>query len=426
MRGISSIPDGWGVLPLKTFLRPRAERDNVDLTLLSVYRDHGVVPFGSIEGNHNKPSLDLSNYKTVREGDLVLNKMKTWQGSLAVSDHEGLVSPAYVVCKVSGDWDRRYLHHLLRSPSFVAEYASLSYGIRVGQWDMRFEDFREVLALHPPIETQRRIVDYLDSEIARIDSLIDRKQRFIDLLLEKRTALITHAVTKGLDPDVEMKDSGIDWIGRVPRHWVVGQLKHATSQVIAGGTPASDDPRYWAEDDKGIAWVAIGDMSKVDRVAATAKRITHAGKTAARLRLLPAGTLVYSMYASLGKVALLEIDACTNQAILGLALADRSDVRFMLWWLNALEPHVRLVAGSNTQDNLNADSVRRLPIVLPPLDEQRMIAHHIDENTALVDRLVDRTRKSIDLLKEYRTALISAAVTGQIEIPAAGSGEDVA
>jgi type I restriction enzyme S subunit len=428
MRGISSIPDGWSVLPLKTFLRPRAERDNADLPLLSVYRDHGVVPFGSIEGNHNKPSLDLSNYKTVREGDLVLNKMKTWQGSLAVSDHEGLVSPAYVVCKVSGDWGRRYLHHLLRSPSFVAEYASLSYGIRVGQWDMRFEDFREVLALHPPVETQRRIVGYLDSETARIDSLIDRKQRFIDLLLEKRTALITHAVTKGLDPDVEMKDSGIEWIGDIPAHWNAVRTKQV-ARLESGHTPSRQHPEYW--ENCTVPWITTSEVWQVrdgraEYIRETKEKVSELGLANSSARKLPAGTVVLSRTASVGFSAIMPVDMATSQDFADWVPGPRVTSEYLLYAFRSMRHEFdRLMMGS-THQTIYMPDIQKLSMPLPPLDEQERIVAYVRHMTGLNDALVDKTRKSVELLKEYRTALISAAVTGQISIPAADSREDVA
>jgi len=404
MRGIGKIPPGWKVLPLKTFLRPRSESDEEELPLLSVYRDHGVVPFGSIEGNHNKPSLDLSTYKVVRAGDLVLNKMKTWQGSLAISGYEGLVSPAYVVCRVGGAWDKRYLHYLVRSPSYVAEYASLSYGVRVGQWDMRFEDFRDVLALQPPIEDQRRIADHLDTETARIDTLIDRKQGFIDLLVEKRTALITHAVTKGLDPSVEMKDSGMATLGEIPAHYHVCPFGKVASLQRGFDLPAdSREPGPYPVVSSG----GIVDHHAVGPVQ-------------------PPG-VVTGRYGSVGSVYWIEEAYWPHNTALYVRDYWGNNPRFVFWLLLSMAANITAAeSGKSAVPGLDQKDTRGIRVARPPLVEQERIAEYVDAETSRLDVLINKTRHSNTLLREYRTALISAAVTGQIAIPGAEAAEDVA
>ncbi len=428
VRGISTIPPGWEAVPLKAFLQVRSERDNDDLQLLSVYRDHGVVPFGAVEGNYNKPSEDLSTYKVVMVGDLVLNKMKTWQGSLGVSDYEGIVSPAYIVCRVRGRWDRRYLHHLLRSPSYVAEYASLSHGIRVNQWDMRFEDFRDVLALRPPVEVQRRIADRIDAETARIDALIDRKQRFIDLLLEKRTAVITHAVTKGLDADVQMKDSGVGWIGDIPAHWDAVRIKQV-ARLESGHTPSRQHPEYWV--DCTVPWITTSEVWQVrdgraEYITETKERVSDLGLANSSARKLPAGTVVLSRTASVGFSAIMPEEMATSQDFADWVPGPRVTSEYLLYVFRSMRREFdRLMMGS-THQTIYMPDIQKLEMPLPPRDEQRAIVDCIRREASAIDALVDKTRWTIELLREYRTALISAAVTGQIDIPVPDGREVVA
>lgn len=409
MRGIDAVPDGWSVVPLKTFLRPRAERQNDNLQLLSVYRDHGVVPFGSIEGNHNKPSLDLGNYKTVRKGDLVLNKMKTWQGSLAISDYEGIVSPAYVVCKVSGDWDRRYLHHLLRSPSFVAEYASLSYGIRIGQWDMRFEDFREVLAIRPPLSVQRRIVGYLDSETARIYTLIDRKQRFIDLLHESRAALITHAVTRGLNPSASMKRWSLLGDHTVPAHWELLRAKFILRERDVRSVDGSEE------------LLTVSHITGITRRSEKQVYMFMAQTNEGYKTCRQGDVAINTMWAYQGAAGVAPCNGIVSPSYNVYSFMREVDSRYYDMLLRS-RPLIREFDSRSTgiwKSRLRLYPSEFLDIVMPvpPLDEQREIVTSLDADLAKMDRLVDKTRRSIDLLREYRTALISAAVTGQIDIP---------
>lgn len=206
------------------------------------------------------------------------------------------------------------------------------------------------------------------------------------------------------------KDSGVEWLGEVPEHWEVRRVKHVLRSMGSGGTPDTDDAEFWSTTD-GVPWVAIGDMSERDHVDATAKCLTTAGVDSKRLAVWPSGTLLFSMYASLGHVAELRLEATINQAI--LALVPNQDVfqSFLKRWFEFLRPGLREHASSNTQDNLNAGKVRNLPVVCPPIPEQVYVAAFLDSEAAKVDALVAEQERLIDLLKEKRQAVISHAVT---------------
>ena len=274
--------------------------------------------------------------------------------------------------------------------------------------------------MFPPIPEQRAIADFLDAETERIDALVEKKQRLVDLLTERRQAIITQAVTKGLDHDVAMKDSGIEWLGEIPAHWEVKRLKHCVDSFISGGTPDTKTLEYWTYGDDGIPWVAISDMTSDPMVRETEKHITELGRKSKKLTLIEKGTLLYSMYASLGKVAILDISATVNQAILGIEfkskVADRDYVRR---WLEHLKPNIELLSSGNTQENLNAEKVRNIPVFFPSLPEQRAIADYLDAETARIDALVTNLQRQIELLTERRQAVIIAAVTGKLDVSAA-------
>lgn len=207
------------------------------------------------------------------------------------------------------------------------------------------------------------------------------------------------------------KDSGVAWLGELPQHWRFGCLKHALIELISGGTPESSNPSYWADGD-GVPWVAISDMTKGLVINDTAKAITEAGLRSKGLRVIPAGGLLYSIYASIGKVAVLGLSAVTNQAILGLVVNSAvADQQFVRWWLVSLEGWVKTVSSSNTQDNLNAEKVRNLPSAFPSVTEQTQIARFLDHETARIDALIEEQQRLIELLKEKRQAVISHAVT---------------
>ena len=221
------------------------------------------------------------------------------------------------------------------------------------------------------------------------------------------------------------KDSGVEWLGEIPAGWEVKRLKNCVQRLESGGTPESANFDYWTDDESGTPWVAISDMTRGFHVRDTAKRVTERGRRSKRLPLLPAGTLLYSMYASLGKVALLEIDAVVNQAILGLVTRDELVSRdYLRWWLEFMQGHVHMLSSSNTQDNLNADKVRKMPVFAPGPDVQPGIAAFLDRETARIDALVAKNERLIELLQEQRTALITRAVTKGLDpnVPLKDSG----
>ena len=238
---LGEIPCHWDLIPVGRLFTRTKRTGFPSKELLSVYRDYGVIPKSSRDDNNNKPSDDLGQYQLVKINDLVMNKMKTWQGSIAISEFEGIVSPAYFVYQPMLSLFKKaypkYVHYLLRNPRYIAQYLRRSKGIRVNQWDLDPDEFQKIELLIPPKDEQQKIFDFLDHETSKIDHLIEKQQQLIELLKEKRQAVISHAVTKGLDPNVPMKDSGVEWLGEVPEHWGILPIKYLTESVNTGGTP---------------------------------------------------------------------------------------------------------------------------------------------------------------------------------------------
>ena len=214
------VPQSWKVDKIKYHLKALGMRNPGNAQVLSVYREYGVIPKDSRDDNHNVTSEDTSNYRYVRKGDFVINKMKAWQGSMAVSRYTGIVSPAYYVYQFTDDaLNRGYFHYLLRSKLYAAEFARISGGIRVGQWDLSAYNFENTMLLIPPLEEQGKIATFLDSQCSDIDAISADIQKEIEILEQYKRSVITEAVTKGLNPDAEMKDSGVEWVGEFPAHW---------------------------------------------------------------------------------------------------------------------------------------------------------------------------------------------------------------
>ncbi|MFZ5756135.1 MAG: restriction endonuclease subunit S [Pseudomonadota bacterium] len=222
----------------------------------------------------------------------------------------------------------------------------------------------------------------------------------------------------------EYKDSGVEWLGDVPAHWGVVRVKNLLRRMGSGGTPDTQVDGHWTDEGNGIRWVAIGDMSGRDVVSDTEKRITEAGAASKGLDVWPEGTLLFSMYASLGHVAELSVPAAINQAILALQPDDDVSQSYLKRWFEYLRPSLKREASSNTQDNLNAEKVRNLVALRPPLIEQRAIARYLGRELQKVDALISEQERLIALLKEKRHAVISHAVTKGLDpnVPMKDSG----
>jgi type I restriction enzyme S subunit len=195
---IGMIPEHWGSKQLRSFLTLFTEKGHGEAQLLSVTREQGVIErdIEDKEENHNFVPEDLSGYKYIEKGDFTINKMKAWQGSMAISDYDGIVSPAYHVCTIiDPEIDLKYLHHLLRNQLYLPEYKRLSTGMRIGQWDLGFDDFVNLPFVLPPLDEQKAIVEYIDSKVVAVDSLVIDKERFLSELESYKKSLIYECVT---------------------------------------------------------------------------------------------------------------------------------------------------------------------------------------------------------------------------------------
>lgn len=229
---LGQVPGHWDVLPHRALFEEVKEREHPNEQMLSVTITRGIIKQRDLlTGNSKKDSSrqDKSAYKLVCPGDIAYNKMRAWQGAIGVSDLRGIISPAYVVQRMRGAHNPRYFHHLFRTPGFAKEAESWSYGITSDMWSLRPEHFKAIYSTLPPAEEQSAIVRFLDHAIHRLDKAIRAKRKTIALLNEQKQAIIHRAVTRGLDPDVPLKDSGIPWLGQIPAHWELRRFKFLAS-----------------------------------------------------------------------------------------------------------------------------------------------------------------------------------------------------
>ncbi|WP_412501871.1 restriction endonuclease subunit S [Shewanella chilikensis] len=269
----------------------------------------------------------------------------------------------------------------------------------------------------PPIEEQRTIAAFLDYETARIDSLIAKQQRLIELLKEKRQAVISHAVTKGLNPDAPMKDSGVEWLGQVPEHWVVSRIKNY-AKIDSGHTPSRQVEEYWI--DCNIPWVSLNDsktLKIVDYLTDTKHKISELGMSNSSAHLLPAHSVVFTRDASIGLSAILDKPMAVSQHLIAW-ICDHTRLlpEFLLLAFYAMEKEFERYTFGATIKTIGMDDVRSLTAAFPPLTEQSTIAKWAFEKMSSLDKGIVKAESVVGILRERRTALISAAVTGKIDL----------
>lgn len=332
--------------------------------------------------------------------------------SLVTEDMEEVICGYHLTVIFPKDYDTgRYLHRSIQSVHTRAHFYVESPGIT--RYGLNQDTIADTPVALPNPKERKAIADFIERECGRMDKLVEKKQEFIALLKDKRQALITHAVTKGLNPKTAMKDSGVEWLGMVPKHWDVKKVKY-TSQIIRGKfthRPRNDPKLYGGE----FRFVQTGD------VARAGKYITEYSQTLNALgfsvsKQFPKGTLTMTIAANIGEVAILNFDACFPDSIVGFVPLEGILLDFLYYSFLAMKSELLKEAPVSTQGNLNVERVGGMPITIPDECEQMKVVKYIEIETTRIDRLIAKTLESIDLLKERKTALITAAVTGQIDV----------
>lgn len=303
-----------------------------------------------------------------------------------------------------------FLYYVL--PKFVIENASTNiYGAKI----LNQELIRNANLLELPFDEAQKIANFLDHQTAKIDTLIAKQEKLIELLKEKRQAVISHAVTKGLNTNVPMKDSGVEWLGEVPEHWTVSKFGYI-SQVVRGGSPRpAGDPALFNGDYS--PWVTVAEITKDDELYLTGTETFLTKKGSEQCRVFQSGTLLLSNSgATLGVPKILSINANANDGVVGFEDL-KIDTEYAYFYLSVLTNDLReRVKQGSGQPNLNTDIVKAISITIPPENEIKEIAADIKKKIDHFSKLMASAENAIQLMQERRTALISAAVTGKIDV----------
>lgn len=416
---LGEVPEHWGIVQGRRLFSQKRDPAFADDEQLSASQKYGVVPqklFMEIEDKKVTLALSgLENFKHVERDDFVIS-LRSFQGGIERSQYIGCVSPAYTVLRAIKPICGSYWAQVLKSPEYVTTLQSVTDGIRDGK-NISYEQFGQIWLPNPSIEDQQIIAAFLAHETAKIDALIAEQLKLIELLKEKRQAAISHAVTKGLNPDTKMKDSGIEWLGEVPEHWEVEKFGYI-SNVVRGASPRpAGDPKYF--DGEYIPWITVAEITKDEHVYlnTTETMLTEMGSI--NSRIIKSGTLVLSNSgATLGVPKILAITGCANDGVIAFeGLSQSANKFFLYYFLSSLTVNLRdRIKQGSGQPNLNTDIIKSLEIPFPSYVEQTAISAHLDYQKSKINILILEAKNVITLLQERRTALISAAVTGKIDV----------
>ena len=416
---IGEIPQGWDVERLKyhaqfnpqTVLPDYSDEDQVTFipmdSLKSGFHLHTVSSFGKVK----------KGYVSFSENDILMAKVTPCleNGNLAIATNlingVGFGSTEINVIRCY-DIKTQYLFYLLQCPSYIEKATFSMFGV-AGLKRLEPEFIPNSYFPMPPQEDQIRITDYLDAKCAEIDALIAAKEKTNVLLKERRQSIIYEAVTKGLDPTVLMKDSGVEWIGEIPEGWSVAKIGFLFKTIGSGTTPTSSDGSYY---DGEYNWLQTGDLND-SIIETTEKTITDSAiKNYSVLNCYSVGSLVIAMYgATIGKLGIMGVPCYTNQACCVLDDPQNADTKYVYYWLLGYRQVLINISLGGGQPN-SQSIIRSFRVCLPPKNDQEAIAKELDSRVSSLDQIMKQNENTIQLLKEYRQSLIYEAVTGKIEV----------
>ena len=353
--------------------------------------------------------------RLVRCGDTIISTVRTYLRaitSIQSPPSNLVVSTGFATLTPGPEIDGGYFAYLAQTEQFIHEVVSRSTGVSYPV--ITPSELGNIKISYPPLPTQRHIAAYLDRETAQIDALVAEKEMLLGLLEEKRASIISHAVTRGLNPKAKLKPSSIPWLGDVPVHWSVLPLKRLTTTIKTGTTPNTDDVTVEGDFD----WYTPGDFGHDIHLSPSKRRIFRESDSFDSLRVFPAGTILFvGIGATLGKCSVSLTDCSANQQINAIVPTRETNSIFLCLSLRAQAEGIRLMANASTIGILNQERTSAIPIAVPPPAEQSAIAAECLRISSATDRAIAEIQTSITLLREKRSSLISAAVTGEMAVP---------
>ena len=358
----------------------------------------------------------------LKAGDLVITIVGAGTGNVGVvPDYLAGANITQTTARIAPNYEKavgEFLKYVLISDVGRRQVQAFQKG--AAQPGLNLEHLVAFRVPFPPLPEQQAIAAFLDRETVKIDGLVEEQRRLITLLREKRQAVISHAVTKGLDPTAPLKPSGIDWLGDIPAHWTAIPIRKV-ARMESGHTPSRSRPDWW--ENCTVPWFSLADVWQIrsgqqEYVAETAEKVSELGLANSSARLLPKGTVILSRTASVGYSAIMAVDMATTQDFANWVCGNRLLPAFLLYCLRAMSGEFKRLRMGSTHNTIYMPDIASLAIALPPKREQTSVVEHIRNEARRIDDLIGEAQKASKLLIERRAALISAAVTGKIDVRA--------
>lgn len=408
---LGDIPAEWDVAQIGNYYELRNEKvSDYDFEPLSVTMK-GIVPQLATAAK----SDDHSNRKLVKKGDFVINSRSDRRGSCGISPLDGSVSLINIVMEPRGEMNPQYYNWLFHTEQFADEFYKWGHGIVDDLWTTRWQEMKKILIVAPSPDEQQAIADYLDETCSKIDEIIAEANASIDEYKELKQSVIFEAVTKGLDKNVEMKDSGVEWIGEIPVDWNIAKINRV-AWTTSGATPLrSKETEYY--DNAVIRWVRTLDLNN-GHVTDSSEKITETALKNSSCSIMPVKTVCVAMYGgsgTIGKSGILEVECATNQAICSI-VSDKKVLNpdYLHYVIMAVRKYwMKYAVGTRKDPNINQQIIAQMRIPIPQLSKQDIIVNHLDKVTDKCDSLISEKESLINDLEAYKKSLIYEVVTGK-------------
>ena len=423
VKWIGDIPEHWGVKKLKYICSEAAvyganiNSEEYTLDGMRFLRTTDITDEGELIPEENAVHVSPESVKgyVLDNGDILFSRSGTL-GRCLLFDKDRLGECAYAGYLVKFKVDKEnlpaFVYYFSKSKNFGSWMSMIVIESTIG--NINGQKYANMTLPIPSPDAQKKMILFLDKEISQIENLIEKYKELIDLLKEKRTALISQVVTKGLNPNVKMKDSGIEWVGEVPEHWGVKRLKRIFN-IYNGSTPKSTDPVNW---DGDIVWITPDDLGSLNSkyIEDSARNITEVGYKSCGTTLAPKSSIIISTRAPIGHLGIANTTLCTNQGCRSLVPKSRANSSYFYYLLIRAKSKLNSEGQGATFMELSKGKLGMIFLCNPSLEEQKQISDYLNSETSRIDTLIEKINKHIELLKEHKTSLISHVVTGKVDV----------
>lgn len=415
---LDAIPSHWHEEKLKHISTCNDEVLSEDTPDELIIHYVEISDVDSVSGINNHTDYTFANApsrarRITRKNDVIISTVRTYLKAIAtVKEDDLIVSTGFAVIRPT-KVNQKYLAYSLLNDDFLGEVISKSVGVSYPA--INATDLIEIKIPVPPREEQETIAAFLDHKVGQIDATIAEKEQMLEDLKNYRSAIISEAVTKGLDKNVEMKDSGVEWIGMIPKHWNINKLKFF-ADISTGTTPSTDNEEYWKEPTEN--WYTPSDFCEENvHLETSSRKVSTTAFQESACRVFKKDVvLVVGIGATLGKIGISSVECSANQQINAIEFYDNVYPLFGAYYLSSLKEVMKSLASAATLAIMNQSVTGSIPFVCPTLDEQKEIADYLEKKTKSIGSLLNQIEVQIDELKSYKSVLITEAVTGKIDL----------